>query len=99
MRKMFTITVNLNDGASLFFTVIEYSRQGTHITFIDQKTGLTKSFPDNICYIEEVRKWSSRESARKPEYTSTPTKMDTTTQSTIQKNSITAKMPWEKQNK
>ena len=52
---MFTITVNLNDGASLFFTVIEYSRQGTHITFIDQKTGLTKSFPDSICYIEEMR--------------------------------------------
>jgi len=51
---VYRITVKLNDERNLFYTVPNYSREGSHIKFIDQKTGLSKSFPDNICYIEEV---------------------------------------------
>jgi len=51
---MFKITVNLSNSQPLYFTVSEFTREGSHIKFVDKRTDLSKSFPDSICYIEEI---------------------------------------------
>jgi hypothetical protein len=51
---MYKISVKLSEEKTFYYTVPNYTRQGNHIQFIDQKTGLEKSFPDHLCLIEEV---------------------------------------------
>lgn len=50
---MYLITVKVSENQTLVFSVDHYEREGNHIKFTDSKTGLEKSFPDHICYIEE----------------------------------------------
>ena len=52
---MFKITVNLSNSQPLYFTVSNFTREGSHVKFVDERTGLSKSFPDSICYIEEIK--------------------------------------------
>ena len=53
---MFLITVKLSEIQNLNFTVIEYESKEGHIKFTDSKTGMLKSFPQHMCYIEEVER-------------------------------------------
>lgn len=56
VRKVFLITVKLPEtDKPLLFRVIEYTLADGHVRFVDSKTGLMKSFPSDICYIDEVR--------------------------------------------
>jgi len=50
---MYLITVKISQTQNLLFTVETFERKGTHIVFTDTYTGLLKSFPDNICLIEQ----------------------------------------------
>jgi len=50
---MYLITVKISEHQNLLFTVETFERKGTHIVFTDAYTGMLKSFPDNICLIEQ----------------------------------------------